>query len=342
MPNKCTKDAIAEYLAATAVENTPKTARNKRDAFKRLERFLEGRELTFETAVAYQQDKVNRGIKPSSIMTEFRNIRAFIRWQEERGYIEKSYADQINLPKISRRPVFPLITPEVAERIILAGTEPQLFIPKRQGDTPRNRFIKAEMREALRFALRTGVRIQELTALKGTDLNLEDDPPTFWVAPSKGHDRELLPLPKDMLKVLKSRKDRDRVFVVTPSGCNHALQRGVRKLKQHFDIPLTVHKLRHICATGMLRNGVPVQFVQGILRHKDINITIECYGHFIIKDFAMAMNSQPIVRNGLDEMEVLDSLEQTIKRTGIEKDKRFALEVVKTPDKIAITVAKLR
>lgn len=67
------------------------------------------------------------------------------------------------------------------------------------------------MREALRFILRTGLRINELLMLKGSDLNLYDNPPTFWVL-SKGGNRELLPLPKDMLEELKTRQRMSAFF----------------------------------------------------------------------------------------------------------------------------------
>jgi integrase len=62
------------------------------------------------------------------------------------------------------------------------------------------------------------------------------------------------------------------------------LQRAVRKaaLKVGLDGVLTPHKLRHVYATELLRDGVDIRTVQELLRHEDVKTT-EIYAHTAIR-----------------------------------------------------------
>jgi integrase len=44
---------------------------------------------------------------------------------------------------------------------------------------------------------------------------------------------------------------------------------------------ITVHGLRHSCATLMLAAGVPAHVVQRRLGHKNVQITLDVYGHVL-------------------------------------------------------------
>ena len=39
------------------------------------------------------------------------------------------------------------------------------------------------------------------------------------------------------------------------------------------------HELLHTCATLLLRQGVNFKFVQELLGHGDVSLTLNCYGH---------------------------------------------------------------
>jgi integrase len=44
---------------------------------------------------------------------------------------------------------------------------------------------------------------------------------------------------------------------------------------------LRFHDLRHTCATLLLKQGVHVKFVQELLGHADVSLTLNVYGHVL-------------------------------------------------------------
>ncbi|MGA2911464.1 MAG: tyrosine-type recombinase/integrase [Candidatus Levyibacteriota bacterium] len=310
-------DYIVNYSAEANL--APSTVANKNDVLKRLIAFLDGRPFNLNTCREFIAYMCSHGRKaPNSRMDLVRVLRAFVNFLNNNDYTKDNFAHQIVKPKIPKRE-FDYIDPEIVEKIILAGTEYGVM------DNSRNRAIKDEMRAGLRFILRTGLRINELITLKGSDLNIYDNPPTFWVL-SKGGNRELLPLPKDMLEELKKRLNYDRLFSVTRETCNFVLKRGARKLG--ITTKLTNHSLRHIFASNLVKNGVPIQMVSRLMRHSSVDITDKTYTHLNVNDLALVLNSkQKIIVGGLTVDEVFDNVESAILQTGIKEDKRFALDI---------------
>jgi Phage integrase family len=54
------------------------------------------------------------------------------------------------------------------------------------------------------------------------------------------------------------------------------------------------HDLRHTTATLLLKAGVPLQFVQRILRHADPKTTAMTYGHLDVEDERRGMERFPV------------------------------------------------
>jgi len=69
--------------------------------------------------------------------------------------------------------------------------------------------------------------------------------------------------------------------------------------------PMHFHDLRHTTATLLLRNGVDLHRVQRILRHKDVKLTTDTYGHLEVEDLRTAINTLPT--NALPPGEVVDA-----------------------------------
>lgn len=328
MTQKGLNAAATEYTEVYSLEQNirPTSAKNRRNGIKRFLTFLGDKPFTIENLRLYVASLHRKKYKTSSVRAAITQVKALSTFLYKRKYMSENIALELIKPKLHKEPL-KLISPELVEKVIIAGTE----IGK--GDRARSKRIKAETKLALRFILRSGIRVTEALKLKGEDLNLDDEPPTFFVN-SKGGDIEKLPLPKDLLGELKSRISRKRLFEFTQETANDVLQRGAIKLgvTEH----LHVHLLRHIFATSNLKNGIPLQVVSRLMRHKSVEITDSTYSHYDVSDLAFALNNQPIIRQGLATDEVLQNIEQAVKRTGIEKDERFQLEIKRDKDGIVI------
>ena len=61
------------------------------------------------------------------------------------------------------------------------------------------------------------------------------------------------------------------------------LQRHFKSLLERAGLPKSVrfHDLRHTCASLLLRQGVNPKFVQELLGHADISLTLNVYSHVL-------------------------------------------------------------
>jgi len=332
MSSKKLKSAIKEFQEQGLELNLrPKTIRNRRDFLKRLLGFLSGKPLNFENARAYVNHLRKLGWQPSSINVETKQLRALINFLFKRKYVLENFARDLVLAKVHKKQI-DLIDPEVIEKIIVAGTKITQF-----DTTDKHREIKEDMRIALRFMLRTGLRVSELCQLKGSDFRLMDNPPNFTVV-SKGGNEDILPVPRDMIKDLKPRLENKRVFKVRPEGLNRALQRGAKKLE--IKQRVHCHLLRHIFCSALLREGVAIAKVKRLMRHSTLKYTDDTYSHYTLTDLDTALNAFPIIRIRLQPEEVLDFVEKAVKER-IKKDKRFKLTVSRIEKSLIIKVIQM-
>lgn len=54
--------------------------------------------------------------------------------------------------------------------------------------------------------------------------------------------------------------------------------------------PVTLHRFRHSFASNLLRAGVSVKAVQALMRHDDVRITLDTYGHLIPNDLHASLD----------------------------------------------------
>ncbi len=66
---------------------------------------------------------------------------------------------------------------------------------------------------------------------------------------------------------------------------------GMRLWPKALPRPMRFHDLRHTTATLMLRAGVPVHHAQRVMRHKDVRLTTETYGHLVADDLRGAVEA---------------------------------------------------
>lgn len=329
------KKLISEFLnvhCPRRLGQSKRTVGNKKDMFRRLLKWLGDRELNKETVQAHV-DYMDTIMQPQSRNTQLRYIKSFITFLVDKGLYESNWAYSIKNAKTTKKKI-ELVSPLVMEKIIIEGCKPG---PSDNAMTLRQ---KKEMEAGMRFALRTGLRKKELLGLKGSDLQLDHNPPMFYVE-GKGGDIEPAPIPKDMINLLKGRVSREKVFKTTGSGCIRAIKRGLKALGI-TNVKLTLHSLRHIFATGLLLKGVPLQQVSKLLRHSSVEITDEIYSHYTLTDLAIITNTkQDLVRLSASVDEVFDDVIYSVKNTGIENDKRFKTVIERSKDGLIIKIVKI-
>lgn len=323
---------ISEFLEVHCPKRlgqSKRTVGNKRDMFRRLLKWLGNRELNKETLQAHI-DYMDTIMQPQSRNTQLRYIKSFITFLVDKGLYESNWAYSIKNAKTTKKKI-ELVSPTVMEKIIIEGCKPG---PNDNAMTIRQ---KNEMEAGMRFVLRTGLRKKEFLGLKGSDLQLDHNPPMFYVE-GKGGDIEPAPITKDMVEPLRERVNRERVFKTTGSGCNRAIKRGMRVLGI-TNKRLTVHSLRHIYATGLLMKGVSLQQVSKLLRHSSVEITDEIYSHYTLTDLSVIANTkQDLVRLSASVDEVFDDLLYSISNSGLDNDHRFRKSVERSNNELIIRI----
>lgn len=318
---------VEKYSTELNLQQT--TVKNKRNAMKRLQSFHGNRSFSLETAREFIADLQKKGWTPSSIRAEIKVLRAFCAFCVDRGLISENFCKKITIPKIHKK-VRQFVSEEVAEQIIITGTEKTRF------DNLLAQFAKDEMRIALRFMLRTGIRISELKKMRGKDLNLDDEQPNF-VVHSKGGNAEVLPQPYDMIEELRPRVKQEKVFTVSESGCNRVLGRGARNLKVN---KITCHSLRHIFSLSRLRKREPLQLVSRALRHSSVSITDSYYSEFMLNDLVPVVNNSDVILNTVPLQELFNRAERAVNSSGVNRDNRITVEIKRNADELVVKIRK--
>ncbi len=90
---------------------------------------------------------------------------------------------------------------------------------------------------------------------------------------------------EEKLKVGSLYQDQGLVFAGEGGGLinpSNLRQRSLAPLLKRASLPqITFHDLRHTCATLLLSKGVHPKFVQELLGHATISITLDRYSHVI-------------------------------------------------------------
>jgi len=200
------------------------------------------------------------------------SLRAFLRYLSFRG---------------EARPDLDLAIPAIAHWRLaslprcLSAEELQLLIKACDGDTP------ARLRDRVIVLLLStlGLRAGDVAQLRFADVNWENG--TLQVM-GKGRYEVRLPLPQDvgdaLLRYLECRPQvdhTDRIFLRSiapfrPFISGDCVSGAVKRALQRAGIKAPVrgaHLLRHTAATEMLRNGVSLDQIGLVLRHRSIDVS---------------------------------------------------------------------
>jgi integrase len=246
--------------------------------------------LTPETVQDFYDSKIAAGSKPSSVRYMHAVLHNALEHAHKRSLVPQNAASKTEPPKVRLPEIRPLDA-EKAKALLSAA--------------------RGERLEALYVVVVTaGLRIGELLGLRWEDVHLEagtmrvartlsraNSGPRF-TTPKNGKGRSIT-LTKQAVVALRShrkRQNEERLLSTlwedngllfasetgTPLSRDMVDRRSFKPLLKRCGLePVRLHDLRHTCATLLLTRGVHPKFVQELLGHSSIAMTLDRYSHWI-------------------------------------------------------------
>ena len=171
------------------------------------------------------------------------------------------------------------------------------------------------------ICLYTGIRLGELLALTWNDIDFKSgimtisktayrikqngNPQVVIDKPKTKNSSRLIPLPKQLLEILKRAKrisKSDFVLSTRTGGIvgTRAYQKTYERILKKLDIPYkNFHSLRHTFATRAIEMGMDVKTLSEILGHKNPVITLQRYTHSMLSYKTEMMNKMGKMLNAI-------------------------------------------
>lgn len=216
------------------------------------------------------------GYAPSSNARNISAIRMFHRFLVGEGYAHKNPAENIGLPRLSRK------LPSVLD-------QPEIELILEQPDLAESKGIRDKA--MLEFLYATGLRVSEIINIRLTDLFFSEG---FVRVFGKGSKERIVPIGKQAIhdtdrylqevrkRIAKAGRSREVLFLnfrgkpLSRMGLWKVLRAYVVQagIKKH----VTPHTFRHSFATHLIEGGADLRAVQEMLGHSDISTT-QIYTH---------------------------------------------------------------
>lgn len=223
-------------------------------------------EVTSETVAAWREELSGWKIAPATRELRFAAVKTFFRLMSEACAIDSDVAADVPFPKRNDQPQ--------DERPVLSQEQASHAIEMIGASSP----IALRDRAILEVLIVTGIRNSELRALSLEDVDFADG--TLLVRSGKGRKIRIVPLGSAASTLaqyitqarpqLAAHASADALFLSREHGplSREALVRVVRK---HAGV--APHRLRHSCATNMLRRGAQPEKIQAVLGHSSFETT---------------------------------------------------------------------
>ena len=304
------KKAASSYLELLTVRNNAKaTHKFYKNFLPRVLGYLGDRPLDAGNVAGFLK---SLSCLPGSVRTYGRAILSFVSYCELEGFVEleKNFRRRVRflLPEEQKKRF-----PRVSEENVLKAIEAATKFTK--GDRSRSKVIKTEAAICLKFILAHGTRIGETLKLKGSDLNLFNNPPTFlisyYISKNRKEDRDV-PIALHFLEELHKGVNNEKLFTATDENLRNTLKRGCRMV----GIPeLDVHDLRKIRGNAIAVNN-PAPYTQQILRHAKLETTLKYYVNIDMGKLALALNnSQSMAKRSLKREQIIELVKMAVDQT---------------------------
>jgi integrase len=239
------------------------------------------------------REKLDAGLAPRRVLHIHGTLSKALKQATDDGLIPRNAASSVKPPR-----------PHSEEMQPLSRDQVRIFLDTVRGDRMEALYV---------LAVTAGLRQGELLALKWEDVDLEGANPTLevrrslsetrgrrsFVTPKSGRGRHLR-LSRRAVSALRAHRKRqleervrkaglwEDIGLVFPSEVGSPmsgrnLYRAFKIRVKRASLPETLrfHDLRHTCATLLLRQGVHVKYVQELLGHADISLTLNVYSHVL-------------------------------------------------------------
>ncbi len=259
------------FLGLAANSNKPSEVESKRSIFEvHLKPAFSGLRLDqigYSDVQDYVAVKLAQKKSKKTVNNHLTVLRRLLVVAKKRGLIEAvPEIEWLKPPK----PEFDFLEFDEAERLVHAA--------------------EGQWRTMIHLAVRTGLRMGELLALRWSDVDLEKGQIRVCrsvsrgvvTTPKSGRSREV-PLCDDVLQALKAYRHlrSDLVFCTEQGGmlnknrCKHPIRRACRRAGLRR---IGWHVLRHTFASHLVMKGAPLKAVQELLGHATIEMTMR-YAH---------------------------------------------------------------
>lgn len=247
-------------------------------------------DIDHDTLYAYTASLYERHLTATTIRCKLGAVQCFFRALYEKHKLYRDITGSIHLPKrIKKLPTGMLNEHEMSE-----------VFTRLEQNTNHHKPIKTyadalAMRDRAVFETlySTGIRISEITNLDMGDIHDDD---SLVHIHGKGGKERIVPVGSVCLEVahrylheartILAKKECTALFVTYRGGrmSKAALRNVVKRVTTAAGITrnITVHSIRHSCATHMLNNGADIRFVQKQLGHSSLSST-QIYTHVSIK-----------------------------------------------------------
>ncbi len=272
---------VVEFISYCHAERglSETTVHSYRRCLEQFEESLSGRSF-----LEIERADVRRfvlGLRPGSKPHHLSAIRHLFRFLQVDGIITRDPTAGIVMLRGSRR----LPKSRSAQEVIAAIEEP----PGHHGQSTSDA-LNLRDRAIMELLYASGLRVSELTGLKGLDPHLAER--TLRVSHGKGEKDRIVPFGTPAARALASylgvgrpqlRKATSSPFVFIGQYSRRLSKQTIWKtvVRQFASAGIahtSTHWLRHSCATHMLEGGADLRVIQDVLGHADISTT-EIYTH---------------------------------------------------------------
>lgn len=238
--------------------------------------------------------KTGQGLSANSVNAIITVIQSSYEVAHNLGLIEKYEMNKIKRPKAQEKQIecFSPVEQKKIEAAIMSDKRDKMF--------------------GVLLCLYTGLRIGELLALEWSDIDLgkaelivsktchdgKDSARNYERpvnAPKSLSSSRIIPIPKQIIPLLRDRKKKSHSPFVVASGQDiisvRSYQRSFELLLKKLEIPHRgFHALRHTFATRALECGMDVKTLSEILGHKNPTVTLNRYAHSLMDHKKAMMN----------------------------------------------------